>query len=640
MAIANRRFAVMSAARQLLARAMGQQTAYGGDRNYTEVLGYVDVPAFDDYLTRYERQDIAGRIVDLPATDTWKRPPLVSESDKVDTPFVTAWEAMVKRLGVWSCLSRVDRLSGIGRYGVLLIGVKDGGSALSTPLLAGKLKSERAVTYLRPFTEGAAEISTWDWNAQSQRFGMPLLYRVTLGENQADTQVHWTRIIHVAEGKLDSEVYGLPRLQRVLNRLDDLMKLVGGSAEATWLSMRPGTLLSPEAEYTFSGDAEDEKEARLDEVERYAHDPLRLMFLEGVKAQQIGASEVVDPSGLFETAIACIAAATFPQRVLLGSAAGELASAQEDMKQWAGTVASRQTNYAEPEILCPFIDRLIWLGALPSPPNGYDIGTLNSQTDLRSWPSLLEASPLEVADIAEKQAAAARQLANPLTGELPITGTESRELLGYPAQPEGTMENLATNDGLSDYGLGIRAAVRGLWSGRQDKFAFVDGMVSTIQRGLRRAWLDGAKKAGMKEIELTPEELSTLDGIINTEISYVLPFGADIEANDKASGGKLTPQMMRALKWDQRYREVRDRAMMMARSNPKLMWVLGNADHCSSCLKLAGKVKRAKTWEAAELYPNSKKLECVKNANGVPVCKCSFRAVPETNLSAGKLPRI
>jgi len=423
--------------RMLLARALGQ-TAYSGERDYYAVLGYPTSLDFDDYLTRYERQDIASRLVDLPATDTWKKPPPVSEDDAVDTPFVLAWEAMLKRLRVWSALSRADKLSGIGRYGVLLIGVRDG-EDLGQPVVHGSLKSERDILYLRPFSEGRATIATWDDSTSSERYGLPELYSIKLRDDQGEQKVHWSRVIHLAENKLDSEVYGVPRLQRVYNRLDDLMKLVGGSAEATWLGMRPGTMLTNREGYQLPQD-DDSKADREAEVKRYAHDPLRFLMMEGIEAKQIGPGEVTDVSGPFGVALSLIAAASgIPQRVLVGSAQGELAAAEYDAKQWAGEITYRQGSYAEPEILRPFVNRMIWYGVLPAPADDYDVGTLAAD-GMRYWPSLIAMDEGERATITRERAQAVRLLAHPLTGEVPVTVEEQRELLGYPAEEESEAE--------------------------------------------------------------------------------------------------------------------------------------------------------------------------------------------------------
>jgi hypothetical protein len=423
--------------RILLAKALGQHLAYEGERDYYEVFGYNPSPTIDDYADRYRREDIAARIINLPANDTWKKPPVISEDDNAETPFVKEWEALARRLRIWSMLSRVDKLSGVGHFGALLVGVRDG-EDLGEAIDQGSLKGEKGILYLRPFSEEKVTIKTWEEDTGNVRYGLPELYTVKLRDDKKPVDVHWTRILHVAEGKTDTEIYGTPRLMNVYNRLDDLMKIVGGSAEATWLNMRPGTLLTNQPDYSIPQDA-DAKEARLEEIRRYAHDPLRFLMLEGMDASQVGASEVVDPTGPFNVQISLIAAATeIPQRVLLGSAAGELAAASEDMKQWAGTIASRQTNYAEPEILRPFIDRLIWYGVLPMPASGYDIGMLDD-SGVRRWPPLLEMSELEQAEIMQKKALANRALVNPLTGESPSSESEQRELLGLPAEREESL---------------------------------------------------------------------------------------------------------------------------------------------------------------------------------------------------------
>lgn len=420
--------------RILLAKALGQHTAYEGERDYYEAFGYKPEITIDDYIDRYQRQDLAARIIDLPADDTWKKPPAISEDDDIETPFVKEWEALAKRLRIWSMLNRIDRLSGVGHYGALLVGVRDGDD-LGEPIKRGSLKGEKGILYLRPFSEEKVGIKTFEEDASSERYGLPEFYTIKLRDDKDAVDVHYTRVLHVAEGKADTEIYGMPRLMKIFNRLDDLMKLVGGSAEATWLNMRPGTLLTNQPDYSIPQD-DDAREARLEEIRRYAHDPLRFLMLEGMDARQVGASEVVDPSGPFNVQISLIAAASgIPQRVLLGSAKGELSAAKEDMKQWAGIIASRQSNYAEPEILRPFIDRLIWYGVLPVPLGGYDIGTLD-ESEVRRWPPLLEMSELEQAEITQKRALATRALTNPLTGGTPLSSDEQRELLGYPSEEE------------------------------------------------------------------------------------------------------------------------------------------------------------------------------------------------------------
>lgn len=422
--------------RLLMSRALGQ-TAYSGDRDYYEVLGYPSDISIENYIQRYERQNIASRVVDLPASDSWKKPPIISEDNEEETEFAKAWVALNKRLGVYNVLSRADKLSGIGRFGVIFIGLRDEAET-DKAVEMGKGSGEGDVLFLRPFSEYHVEIKDWEEDSKSPRYGMPLEYELSVQDDAEPITVHWTRIIHLADNKLDNEIYGVPRLRPVYNLLDDLIKITGGAAEATWLNMRPGIMVSPDEGYKWD-DTTGAETKFLEEVQRYAHDPLRMLRLVGLKADPISSPQVMDPKGPYDVTISLMAAATgIPQRVLTGSSAGELASAKEDMRQWAQYIANRQTNYAEPEILRPFIDRLIQYGVLPVPKGGldaYDIGTLDPD-GARSWPSIMELSEAERAEAVSTQATAVKSLADPVDMTLPITLIEQRQLLGYPEEPE------------------------------------------------------------------------------------------------------------------------------------------------------------------------------------------------------------
>ena len=86
--------------------------------------------------------------------------------------------------------------------------------------------------------------------------------------------------------------------------------------------------------------------------------------------------------------------------------------------------------------------------------------------------------------------------------------------------------------------------------------------------------------------------------------------------------------------WINTYRDVVNTAKLMAGANVKLIWVLGPTDHCSSCLKLAGKVKRKREWLSAGIQPQSRALEC-----GGFNCQCSLQPTSE-RASPGRLPSL
>jgi len=376
---------------------------FGGNRDLYTVLGYDKQPDFDRYLGMYEREDIASRLIKYPASETWKAPPDVKDgadeaTAKSNTQFVEDWQALVKRLKVWHFLNRADRLAGIGRFGVLLLGT--GSGELQQPA-TGKQK----LLYLQPFHEGSVSVQKLDENTKSPRFGLPETYSIDFGTSAQDTasmsigskDVHWTRIIHVAESLDENSVYGEPRLQAVLNRLFDLQKTVGGSSEAVWLLANRGMQLDLRDGYGLDSDQETELE---NQVEEYIHGIRRVLQTAGIDINELGGS-TIDPSGIVRIILMLIAGTKeIPLRILVGSERGELASSQ-DQVNWAGTIRARQEQYAEPVILRPFVDWCIAHSVIAAP---------NSGEYYVDWPSIYDPSDQDKAAILRDQLAAVQSV--------------------------------------------------------------------------------------------------------------------------------------------------------------------------------------------------------------------------------------
>ena len=406
-----------------LSASLGQQ--FGGDRDMYEILGYPLMMGFADYLGKYTRQDVAGKVVDLPAIDTWRKPAIIedgkssTEQDDPISPFVRDLKAIINKRRLWHYLQRADRLSGIGRYGVLLIGVR-GDIPMNQEIPAGALKGAGDVIYLSVFSESSAAIKSLDQDPKSERFGLPLAYDVKFTSGSPAQEVHWSRCIHLAEDLMEDEVYGRPRLERVYNLLEDLLKIVGGGAEATWKVMDQGMQANIQEGYTGESQTLDDLEEEIDE---YLHGLRRFIRTQGVDIKQLG-SQVVDPSGLFNIIISLVSAASgIPQRILIGSERGELASSQ-DAANWAGIIRARQTQFAEPMVLRPLIDRLITFGALAKPEGGYTV----------DWPSLFEMSDTQRSEVALNYSQAIAGIAPPGAAEAVVPIPEFREhFLGLPA---------------------------------------------------------------------------------------------------------------------------------------------------------------------------------------------------------------
>lgn len=381
-------------------------TSFDGARDLYAVLGYKRDLDFADFASMYERGDIAARIVDAPPQSTWRRKPIVSTDSNPDTftKFEIEWSAVAQKMKVFHYMERADKLAGIGQYGVLLIGTDDVRSMEDMARPMGRLrKGINSLLYLTPFAQGSADIAELDTDPSSEHFGLPLMYKIKMASGgglgatalMTDAMVHWSRVIHIAEGLREDDVYGTPRLKSVFNRLFDVDKIAGGSAEIFWQAAKRIMVL--EAKDGFSAvDSDDALTGMMDEV---IHGLRRVIDLQGYEAKVLETSDV-KPDEAFRVALALISSATgIPQRILLGSEQGKMASTQDEIN-WNGRVADRQLNFAEQVILRPFIDRLIKVNALPPPEANYTI----------TWPSLFELSDKEKAQIGLLKARAVKML--------------------------------------------------------------------------------------------------------------------------------------------------------------------------------------------------------------------------------------
>jgi len=366
-----------------IAQRLGK--SFGDDRDIYTALGYTKQPTYGDYVAKYKRQDVAKAAVDKPVSASWSEQPHITESAEKETEFEKAWLSLVKGNWIFHYLSRVDRLASIGSYAVLLMGFDDGN------LLAREVSSAKKLLYLMPYAQDNAKISTYENDPKNERYGLPKEYTINMkstGGTQtgaSSKKVHWSRIVHVAEDLLEDNVEGMPRLQSVFNRLQDLDLIAGGSAEMFWRGAFPGLAFMAKEGHSLQGQDLIDLKA---ELEEYMHDLKRYMRLRGIDIKELK-PQVADPSSHIAVQIDLIACAlNIPKRILLGSERGELASSQDE-RAWLKTIDGRRQDYCEPVILRPFVDRLISVGILTEPKDGYDV----------VWPDLLVVSDKDIAEI-------------------------------------------------------------------------------------------------------------------------------------------------------------------------------------------------------------------------------------------------
>lgn len=374
---------------------------YSGDRNLYEALGYKSELTYDDYVTQYDRQDMAKAVIDRPVDATWRGGFTIVESDDdEDTPLEKESKELCRRLKLLSRFAQLDRLTGLGEYAVLLMGFDDVDAAwnFDKPVKSGS----RKLLYVRPFGQGHAQIIEYESDTSNERYGRPKTYSLTIVDNsgvsQSTLQVHHSRVIHVVDGLLESEIKGTPRLQAVFNRLKDIEKIAGGSSEMYWRGARPGYQGKVDPEYTLTQTMRDDL---MDEMDEFEHNLRRILLLQGMSLSPL-APQVVDPAGHIDIQIQLISAEkSIPKRILTGSERGELASS-EDKDSWFGTIAGRRDEFAEVNIVRPFFDMCIEYGTLSKPKTGYSV----------DWSDLWSASDKEKAEIGKIRAGAIKEYAS------------------------------------------------------------------------------------------------------------------------------------------------------------------------------------------------------------------------------------
>jgi len=404
--------------------ALRDGIGYGGRRDYYRLLGYKERLLPQDYRARYKRGGIAERCVEAYPKATWSGGASIVEDPDPNnvTEFEDKTTTLCDRLAVWKEIIKLDIQMGLGRYAALLIGTGD--KDLEEPLKSGSLSGPEDIIYITPLTEDRAQIQQSITDTTDPRFGLPEFYMCYLGipaysmveddigpysgaSHAVTKRVHHTRIIHAAEQCLFDNVFGKPRLRAVWNYLDDLLKVSGGGAEASWQRVDPGIHVNIDKDLRIG---KEELKALREMIEEYQHGGIsRLIPTRGADVKMLNA--LVDKWGPNQDAVTRLICAVLaiPHRVLMGSERGEMASTQ-DRDNWSDRVAERRQEFGIP-LVRAFISRLQEFGALPDV-DDYEI----------QWPDEEELNEQEKGALLLTYAQA-----NHNNGEVIITANEMRD---------------------------------------------------------------------------------------------------------------------------------------------------------------------------------------------------------------------
>lgn len=403
---------------------------FGGKRDVYRALGYKKVLQPGDYRARFQRNEVAARVITAYPEATWRGGGEVWEDQDPDTltPFEEAYDALNKKFKLWPLFRRADALSRLGQYAIIVIGAP---GELNTPLTSCTFDE---IAYMQPYAQEDAPIQRFVADRKDPRYGLPLFYTITRNlvatsgggvtsgprANGQALPVHYSRVLHLSEGRLDDDVLGTPALRAIWNRLDDLEKVAGGGAEAFWKRADQGMQIDVDPMLKLK---QDEIDALKNEVDAYINGLKRVMRTRGLKVNMLG-SDVANFDPQVKSIIGLISAGTgIPQRILIGSEQAKLAS-EQDSDHWDERIATRREEYAEPYVVRPFVDWMIHLGVLPEVED-YEI----------KWELAKKANVAEQAEIAKAMAAV-----NQAAGETIFSPDEIRAVMGYGSREDAGIE--------------------------------------------------------------------------------------------------------------------------------------------------------------------------------------------------------
>lgn len=409
-----------------LADAIGRQRMlYAGQPGNTkrtklwDEFGYPDNLEFDRYYRAYERNAVAHAAVHKLLDSCWAdRPTIIDGDENQEADETNQWEASVTKLlnRHWPKLKDADRRNLVGRYSALLIQFRDG-REWKEPVDSAKVKAlrDRAIVRFIPAWESQITPGSYITDTAREDYGQPEYYNFNeqpVGDDKTygpprNVRVHPDRVIILSEGSEDENILaGVPLLRAGYNKLLDLEKVSGGSAEGFLKNASRQLGIAFDKETDLQTLMSQAKEAGFKDLGDALNDKIRRMNsgTDSALVMQAGQASVLsvapaDPSPTWTvTANEFAASIQIPFTILFGQQTGRLAS-DEDKADWAKRCNGRRFGFMS-SFVKAVIERMWTVGVIEAPSSG--------EVTL-AWSDLLAPSEKErianmqaLADVAQK----------------------------------------------------------------------------------------------------------------------------------------------------------------------------------------------------------------------------------------------
>lgn len=316
----------------------------GGKRDLNDIYGYTTNLDFPQMYWMWRRGGLAFRVINSVARSCWRDK--ITVLNDGDERLVDELKILNKYGKLAKRLEQADILNRIGRFSVLFIGVPDG-LPMKQPLGTARAARLKEV-YFRAYAEDGITIHSWNQDKASFRFGLPETYQLQT-ENRGDKNtetisepiiVHWTRVVHLAEGSLDSDVEGVSALEPIFNTLEDIVKTAGGSAEAYFRNARSRFSMETDPKYATSFTSSEKLQLE-EEAMKFQNEWQDFIRAGGMQIKALNIPHA-SPMDTFMVALKIVSGSTgIPMRILTGEGGGQLAG-NEDKESWNQLIQDRR----------------------------------------------------------------------------------------------------------------------------------------------------------------------------------------------------------------------------------------------------------------------------------------------------------
>lgn len=357
--------------------------------NLYDEFGYPTRLAFRNYYDTYERNAVAHSAVHRLLDDCWQDKPTIIDGDESkENKETTQWEANVTKLlkKHWPRIKDADRRNMVGRYSALLIQLRDNKewSEQADYSEIKKLK-DKALVNLIPLWEPQITVAEWDNDITSETYGQPTMFNFDerpVGENELQGPanqklIHPSRVIILCEGADDGNMFaGIPLLKAGFNKLLDIEKISGGSAEGFLknasrqiaVEFDAATEMNNIAQAAVTAGYKDLGEAMTDKINKLNRGTDSAAVMQAGKMNVLSVA-AADPTPSWEVAVReFLTTIRIPFSEFLGTQTGVLAG-DKDGAAYGKRLNGRRWGFLT-QYVTELIERLWKLGVIEPPTSG------------------------------------------------------------------------------------------------------------------------------------------------------------------------------------------------------------------------------------------------------------------------------